>query len=62
MLNKPGFAWWLICNCTLAYAVNLTNFLVTKYTSALTLQVGGWVGGREGFKESLRHHRVGQAQ
>jgi hypothetical protein len=50
VLNKPGFAWWLVCNCSLAYAVNLTNFLVTKYTSALTLQVsgwwvGGWVGG-----------------
>lgn len=36
-----GFAWWLLSNSSLAYAVNLTNFLVTKYTSALTLQVLG---------------------
>lgn len=39
--SKPGFVWWLVCNCGLAYTANLTNFLVTKYTSALTLQVGG---------------------
>ncbi|KAK9279228.1 hypothetical protein L1049_012906 [Liquidambar formosana] len=31
--------WYLIFNSTLAYFVNLTNFLVTKHTSALTLQV-----------------------
>lgn len=31
--------WLLIFNSTLAYFVNLTNFLVTKHTSALTLQV-----------------------
>lgn len=31
----------LILNSGMAYFVNLTNFLVTKYTSALTLQVGG---------------------
>ncbi|KAH6768958.1 Nucleotide-sugar transporter family protein [Perilla frutescens var. frutescens] len=31
----------LIANATVAYLVNLTNFLVTKHTSALTLQVLG---------------------
>ncbi|RWW80408.1 hypothetical protein BHE74_00011247 [Ensete ventricosum] len=31
--------WFLLFNSTLAYFVNLTNFLVTKHTSALTLQV-----------------------
>lgn len=31
--------WYLLFNSVLAYFVNLTNFLVTKHTSALTLQV-----------------------
>ncbi|KAM0046087.1 putative sugar phosphate transporter domain-containing protein [Helianthus debilis subsp. tardiflorus] len=31
----------LVGNATVAYLVNLTNFLVTKHTSALTLQVLG---------------------
>lgn len=31
--------WYLMFNSALAYFVNLTNFLVTKHTSALTLQV-----------------------
>ena len=31
--------WLLLFNSCLAYFVNLTNFLVTKHTSALTLQV-----------------------
>ncbi|KAL7160258.1 hypothetical protein ABFS83_01G081800 [Erythranthe nasuta] len=31
----------LVANATVAYLVNLTNFLVTKHTSALTLQVLG---------------------
>ncbi|CAK9173126.1 unnamed protein product [Ilex paraguariensis] len=31
----------LVANATAAYLVNLTNFLVTKHTSALTLQVLG---------------------
>lgn len=31
--------WYLLFNSSLAYFVNLTNFLVTKNTSALTLQV-----------------------
>ncbi len=35
-----SFYLWLAANSALAYAVNLTNFMVTKYTSALTLQVG----------------------
>lgn len=33
---------YLIFNSIVAYAVNLTNFLVTKHTSALTLQVWIW--------------------
>uniref|UniRef100_A0A7N0TH95 Sugar phosphate transporter domain-containing protein n=1 Tax=Kalanchoe fedtschenkoi TaxID=63787 RepID=A0A7N0TH95_KALFE len=33
--------WLLTFNSSLAYFVNLTNFLVTKHTSALTLQVLG---------------------
>jgi hypothetical protein len=36
---NPGFVWFLMGNSLLAYFVNLTNFMVTKYTSALTLQV-----------------------
>lgn len=44
MGKSPNFFWWLLFNSFMAYAVNLTNFMVTKYTSALTLQVGG-VGG-----------------
>ena len=31
--------WYLLFNSSIAYFVNLTNFLVTKHTSALTLQV-----------------------
>ena len=31
--------WYLLINSAMAYLVNLTNFLVTKHTSALTLQV-----------------------
>ncbi|RID80777.1 hypothetical protein BRARA_A03413 [Brassica rapa] len=33
--------WYLLFNSALAYFVNLTNLLVTKHTSALTLQVLG---------------------
>ncbi|XP_074290210.1 putative sugar phosphate/phosphate translocator At5g05820 [Silene latifolia] len=33
--------WYLLFNSALAYFVNLTNFLVTIHTSALTLQVLG---------------------
>lgn len=39
--SNPNFVYWLAGSSVLAYAVNLTNFLVTKYTSALTLQVLG---------------------
>ena len=35
------FCFVLILNCVLAYCLNLLNFLVTRYTSALTLQVLG---------------------
>ncbi|GLI58814.1 hypothetical protein VaNZ11_000580 [Volvox africanus] len=41
MERSSSFAYWLLGNSSLAYLVNLTNFLVTKYTSALTLQVLG---------------------
>ncbi|KAI3788560.1 hypothetical protein L2E82_01330 [Cichorium intybus] len=36
-----NIVWYLLFNSGLAYLVNLTNFLVTKHTSALTLQVLG---------------------
>lgn len=36
-----NLVWYLLFNSALAYFVNLTNFLVTKHTSALTLQVLG---------------------
>ncbi|KAH9623627.1 hypothetical protein KSS87_018689 [Heliosperma pusillum] len=40
--NEHKFMWiLLLLNSTLAYSANLTNFLVTKHTSALTLQVLG---------------------
>ncbi|XP_057524081.1 probable sugar phosphate/phosphate translocator At1g12500 [Amaranthus tricolor] len=44
-INKAKEDWFvvflLIGNATVAYLVNLTNFLVTKHTSPLTLQVLG---------------------
>ncbi|KAI4306664.1 hypothetical protein L6164_029922 [Bauhinia variegata] len=39
--DDSSILWLLIFNSALAYFVNLTNFLVTKHTSALTLQVLG---------------------
>ncbi|KAJ3672485.1 hypothetical protein LUZ60_007206 [Juncus effusus] len=39
--TDPNFALLLLANSTVAYLVNLTNFLVTRHTSALTLQVLG---------------------
>ncbi|XP_039004282.1 probable sugar phosphate/phosphate translocator At3g11320 [Hibiscus syriacus] len=39
--DDVNIVWYLIFNSALAYFVNLTNFLVTKHTSALTLQVLG---------------------
>ncbi|KAI7989216.1 putative sugar phosphate/phosphate translocator [Camellia lanceoleosa] len=39
--NDSFIVFLLIGNATVAYLVNLTNFLVTKHTSALTLQVLG---------------------
>jgi len=42
VLGQSGGFWMLLCfNAFMAYFVNLTNFLVTKYTSPLTLQVLG---------------------
>jgi hypothetical protein len=43
--SSPDMLAWILGNCCLAYAVNLTNFLVTKHTSALTLQVLGNMKG-----------------
>ena len=40
-LESPSFFFILAMNCLLAFSVNLTNFLVTKCTSPLTLQVLG---------------------
>ncbi|XP_057419775.1 probable sugar phosphate/phosphate translocator At1g12500 [Lotus japonicus] len=39
--GDPFIVFLLVGNATVAYLVNLTNFLVTKHTSALTLQVLG---------------------
>ena len=39
--NIVSFKVTLILNCTLAFLVNLSNFMVTKCTSPLTLQVLG---------------------
>lgn len=39
--NDTRIIWLLLFNSSMAYFVNLTNFLVTKHTSALTLQVLG---------------------
>ncbi|EPS66893.1 plastidic phosphate translocator-like protein2, partial [Genlisea aurea] len=39
--KDSGIIWLLLFNSALAFFVNLTNFLVTKQTSALTLQVLG---------------------
>jgi multidrug transporter EmrE-like cation transporter len=39
--ESPQFFFILALNCLLAFSVNLTNFLVTKCTSPLTLQVLG---------------------
>ncbi|KAJ6826309.1 putative BTB/POZ domain-containing protein [Iris pallida] len=39
--DDPRLLLLLFANATVAYLVNLTNFLVTKHTSALTLQVLG---------------------
>ncbi|XP_039013940.1 probable sugar phosphate/phosphate translocator At3g11320 [Hibiscus syriacus] len=37
--------WYLLFNSALSYFVNLTNFLVTKHISAMTLQVLGKAKG-----------------
>ncbi|CAI0475504.1 unnamed protein product [Linum tenue] len=37
--DDKRFLFYLLFNASLSYLVNLTNFLVTKHTSALTLQV-----------------------
>lgn len=39
VMKTPGFQQLLLCNCLLAFFANLLNFLITKHTSALTLQV-----------------------
>jgi small-conductance mechanosensitive channel len=37
--KDPRVIFYLLVNSIMAYFVNLTNFLVTKHTSPLTLQV-----------------------
>lgn len=37
--KSSGFPFLIVLSCTLAFFANLLNFLVTKHTSALTLQV-----------------------
>jgi len=39
--DQPRFGLLLLLNCLAAVCMNLSNFLVTKHTSALTLQVLG---------------------
>lgn len=39
LLENSGFLFLVALSCTLAFFANLLNFLVTKHTSALTLQV-----------------------
>jgi drug/metabolite transporter (DMT)-like permease len=48
------FAVYMLINAALAYATNLLNFLVTKYTSALTLQVLGNAKGVVAAAVSVR--------
>eukprot|EP00892_Ulva_mutabilis_P011373 jgi/Ulvmu1/8608/UM046_0006.1 len=43
--TRPGFHVIILGNCLLAFFANLLNFLVTKHTSPLTLQVLGNVKG-----------------
>ncbi|CAL8462871.1 g2405 [Coccomyxa elongata] len=45
LLNEPNFLVLIVGNSSLAYIVNFTNFQITKYTSALTLQVLGCAKG-----------------
>lgn len=57
-LGKDGSFWALLfLNSFLAYFVNLTNFLVTKHTSALTLQVLGNAKGVVAVVLSLIYFR-----
>mmetsp|Transcript_11080 Transcript_11080/g.19253 ORF Transcript_11080/g.19253 Transcript_11080/m.19253 type:complete len:358 (+) Transcript_11080:70-1143(+) len=39
--TQKEFGLALLCNASLAYSTNLLNFMVVKYTSALTMQVLG---------------------
>lgn len=41
MVEHPNFSYWLVGNSMLAFFVNLTNLLVTKFAGPLTLQVIG---------------------
>jgi hypothetical protein len=43
--TSPTFAIALAVNCVLAYGVNLTQFLVTRCTSALSMHVLGNIKG-----------------
>jgi hypothetical protein len=39
LLKNTGFVFLVSLSCALAFFANLLNFLITKHTSALTLQV-----------------------
>ncbi|KAL4435609.1 hypothetical protein ABPG77_002572 [Micractinium sp. CCAP 211/92] len=57
-LGKAGAFWvLLLLNSAMAWAANLTNFLVTKHTSALTLQVLGNAKGVVAVALSLLYFR-----
>lgn len=58
VMGQNGTFWMLLfLNSFLAYFVNLTNFLVTKHTSALTLQVLGNAKGIVAVILSLLYFR-----
>jgi hypothetical protein len=45
--SSRTFGFILVSNCSIAFLVNLSNFMVTKCTSPLTLQVLGNAKVRE---------------
>jgi len=51
--DSPRFLLIFALNCILAFSVNLTNFLVTKCTSPLTLQVLGNAKGAVAVAASI---------
>ena len=58
LLTQPGFAVLLVGNASLAYVVNFTNFQVTHYTSALTLQVCILLWSTSVYQNPYHHLRL----